>query len=117
MKRWTPIFAALAAFCAAGLAAGGCFRNVESTVELRVPEMRTETDARRVGRALRALDRSESSNVRAVEPDLAAGVVRVRYNNVELGLKNLQMAVVHAGYAVDELPADESARAGWAKGD
>ena len=110
--KWTVLV------LAAGMACGwGCFRNVETTVELRVPEMTSETAARRVEKALRDLDRGGGGNVREVRTDTAKGVVTVRYNNVELGLKNLQMAVMHAGYAVDELPADEAARARWAKGE
>ena len=112
MKKWM----AMAVLAVAGLGAG-CFRNVETTVELRVPEMTDRASALRVERALKGLDRNGSGNIREVVPDIGNGVVRVRYNNVELGLKNLQMAVMHAGYAVDELPADEAARAKWSKGE
>lgn len=90
---------------------GGCFRPVVSDAELRVPDMRTATAARIVERSLTNLNAGRTPYVREVETDWTNGVVRVRYDNVGLGLRNLQVAIVHAGFAVDDLPADEAARA------
>jgi hypothetical protein len=98
------------------LAATGCFRNVVSEAELEVPQMRSEAAARVVEKALRGLDAPDASgkrqrNVREVETDWVNGRVRVKYNNVELGVCNLRAAVAHAGFSADEFPADEGARA------
>lgn len=102
---------------AAALAAAGCFRNVVSEVTLEVPQMKSEAAARVVERALKGLDGSgagpgkSGGNIREVRTDWENGRVTVRYNNVELGVCNLRAAVSHAGFAADEWPADEAARA------
>jgi len=97
--------------------ATGCFRNVVSEVTLDVPQMKSAEAAAIVERALRGLDGSGGApgktggNIRAVSTDWTAGKATVRYNNVELGVCNLRAAVAHAGFAADEFPADEAARA------
>ncbi len=35
----------------------------------------------------------------------------VKFDNVRLGRRNVEVAVRHAGFAVNDLPADEDARA------
>ena len=101
----------------AALAAAGCFRNVVSEVTLEVPEMRSTAAADIVEKALKGLDGSGGApgkaggNIREVRTDWENGKVTVRYNNVELGVCNLRAAVSHAGFAADEWPADETARA------
>ena len=93
------------------LGGAGCFRDMISEVELKVPEMENEAAATIVSNALLQVGKSVTGdNVLAVTPDVERRVVTVRYNNAELGLRNLQVAVRHAGFAVDDLPADEAAR-------
>ena len=43
--------------------------------------------------------------------DLEARKAWVTYDNVRLGRRNSEVAVRHAGFAVNDLPADEEARA------
>ena len=104
-NTWKILAAAALAAC------GGCFRPVLSDVELAVPDMKTEAAARVVEQSLSDLNAGRTKYIRQVEADWTNGVVRVRYDNVGLGLRNLQVAIVHAGFAVDDLPADEEARA------
>ena len=49
--------------------------------------------------------------VRDIRVDVAARKVWVDYDNVRLGRRNIEVAVRHAGFAVNDLPADEEARA------
>ena len=109
MKSWTVwvVGAVLA------LAVSGCFREMISEVELSVPEMGNPEAAKVVEDALAKVGHNSQgeNNVVEVRTDIERHVVVVRYNNAELGLRNLQVAIRHAGFAVDDLPADEVARA------
>lgn len=98
MKRVSRVLAALAV-----LAMGaGCFREVMSEVTLKVPEMKTEAQARAVEKALRDVGKSgQGQFVTEVAADVALGTVRVKYNNVELGLMNLKTALKHAGFEAE----------------
>ncbi len=109
MKTWTNWLAG----AMLALAMAGCFREMISEVELSVPAMKTPEAAKIVEKALRDVGRTMQGepNVVEVRTDVGRQVVVVRYNNAELGLRNLQVAVRHAGFAVDDLPADEAARA------
>jgi hypothetical protein len=88
-----------------------CFREMISEAELQVPAMNSPEAAKIVSDALWQIGRSVTGdNITAVEADWTNHVVRVRYNNAELKLRNLQVAVRHVGFAVDDLPADETVR-------
>jgi copper chaperone CopZ len=106
MKR----FLGLAALCAA-LAAAGCFRNTVSEMELSVPAMRSEACAKLVGDAVAKLGVGPFEPIREIQVDLAERKVRVKFDNVRLGRRNVEVAVRHAGFAVNDFPADEEARA------
>lgn len=109
MKSWT-IWVAGAMLA---LAMTGCFREMISEVELSVPAMNSPEAAKVVEKALQDVGHSvqAENNVVEIKADVERHVVVVRYNNAELGLRNLQVAIRHAGFAVDDLPADEAARA------
>lgn len=90
----------------------GCFREMISEAELQVPAMNSPEAAKIVESALWKIGKSVTGeNITSIEADYTNRVVRVRYNNAELKLRNLQVAVRHAGFAVDDLPADEAVRA------
>ncbi|MBP5786860.1 MAG: heavy-metal-associated domain-containing protein [Kiritimatiellae bacterium] len=98
--RWTRVLAA--GLAAAVLTGSGCFREVMSEVTLKVPEMKTEAQARAVEKALREVGKSgQGQYVTEVAADAAAGTVRVKYNNVELGLMNLKTALKHVGFEAE----------------
>lgn len=94
---------------AALLALGaGCFRNTVSTIELAVPAMRSEA----CGRAVQdAVARLGEGAIRDIRVDVAARKAWVEYDNVRLGRRNIEVAVRNAGFAVNDLPANEDARA------
>ena len=105
MKRKSAFGCGLAALLVLG---AGCFRNTVSTIELDVPAMRTAACRDAVSAAVSRLGEGAILDVRA---DVAMRKVWVDYDNVRLGRRNIEVAVRHAGFAVNDLPADEEARA------
>ena len=98
--------------CVALLAlATGCFRNTISEIELDIPAMRTQACAAAVEGALAKLGIGSNNVVRTVKLDVDARKGWVTYDNVRLGRRNIEVAARHAGFAVNDLPADEAARA------
>ena len=95
----------LAALLALG---AGCFRNTTSEIELSVPAMKTEGAAQRVRTAVGKLGEGAILDVRI---DVPARKAWVTYDNVRLGRRNIEVAVRNAGFAVNDLPANEEARA------
>ena len=95
----------LAALLALG---AGCFRNTTSVIELSVPAMKTEGAAQLVQAAVGRLGEGAILDIRI---DVAARKARVTYDNVRLGRRNIEVAVRNAGFAVNDLPANEEARA------
>jgi len=90
--------------------AAGCFRNTLSTIELDVPAMKSEACAQAVRDAVAKLGLGPDGAVRDVRADGAARKAWVTYDNVRLGRRNVEVAIRHAGFAVNDLPADEDAR-------
>ena len=95
----------LAALLAAG---SGCFRNTVSEIELKIPAMKTEACGRRVQEAVASLGEGA---IRDVRLNVGARTAWVTYDNVRLGRRNIEVAVRNAGFAVNDLPANEEARA------
>ncbi len=87
---------------------GGCFRNTISEIELTIPALQSESCVQAVKDAVGRLGDGAVLEVRA---DVPARTVWVKYDNVRLGRRNVEVAVRHAGFAVNDLPADEEARA------
>ncbi|HAL92238.1 MAG TPA: hypothetical protein DCM68_04350 [Verrucomicrobia bacterium] len=98
----------LAALVALG---AGCFRNTVSEIELEIPAMKTDACAQAVRGGLERLGISKEGAVFEVRFDVEAGKAWVTYDNVRLGRRNIEVAVRHAGFAVNDLPADEEVRA------
>ena len=98
-----------AGFLAALLAlGGGCFRNTVSEIELNIPALQGEACVQPIREALNRLGEGAVIDIRV---DVPARTLWVKYDNVRLGRRNVEVAVRHAGYAVNDLPADEDARA------
>ena len=86
----------------------GCFRNTASEMELKIPAMKTEACAQAVQGAIARLGDGAIRNIRL---DVAAQTVWVTYDNVRLGRRNIEVAVRNAGFTVNDLAANEEARA------
>ena len=91
--------------------AAGCFRNTVSEMELAIPAMRTEDCARRVREAVGTLGTGPEGAIQEIRVDVEQRKAWVKFDNVRLGRRNVEVAVRHAGFAVNDLPADEDARA------
>ncbi len=105
MNRTTAGWIGVVALLALG---AGCFRNTVSTIELDIPAMKTEACAETVRDAIARLGEGA---IRDIRIDLAARKAWVDYDNVRLGRRNIEVVVRHAGFAVNDLSADDAARA------
>ena len=90
------------------LAAVSCRRHDIRTVLIRVPQMKNEVCVEEVRRPLARVD-----GVRKAETafDLERRHVTVTYDSLKLSMKNIEFAVAEAGFAANEVPADDKARA------
>lgn len=98
MKRVVLVLAGVAV-----LAVAGCFRNERTELRLEIPAMQTEADAAKIKSALDGL----AGAVVVDQVDLEAHAMVVTYDNVRLGKRNVETAVSHAGFAVNDWPAAE----------
>jgi len=87
----------------------GCFRNPVSKIELKIPAMKTEACAQAVQIAIGQL--GGDGAIHEIVPDVAVQTVWVTYDNVRLGRRNIEVAVRNAGFTVNDLVANEEARA------
>ena len=109
MKRKSAFGCGLAALLVLG---AGCFRNTVSTIELDLPALGSDACAQAVRAGIEKLGiHPDDGAVYEVRFDLEARKAWVTYDNVRLGRRNIEVAVRHAGFAVNDLPADEEARA------
>lgn len=93
---------------AAGLALGsGCFRNTTSEIELDIPAMQSPGCAQLVQSAVGRLG---EGTIRDIRVDVEQQKAWVTYDNVRLGRRNIEVAIRNAGFAVNDLPANEEAR-------
>jgi len=86
----------------------GCFRNTHSQIDLDVPAMKAEACARQISGALQKLG---DQSIVSITTNLESRSLVVKFDNARLGRRNIEMAVRHAGFAVNDLPADEEVRA------
>lgn len=91
--------------------AAGCFRNTVSTIELKIPAMKSEGCAQAVEAAVARLGTGPEGAIHDIRVDPAARTAWVDYNNVRLGRRNIEVAIRNSGFAVNDLPANEEARA------
>jgi len=87
----------------------GCFRNPISKIELKIPAMKTEACAQAVQTAIGQL--GGEGAIREIAPDVETQTVWVTFDNVRLGRRNIEVAVRNAGFTVNDLVANEAARA------
>ena len=100
-------------FAAAALLAGGCRVRDVRTVKLRVPGVSDEAALAKARAALRTLPDSRLSNETGdadrcldVQADFASGTLKVRYDSMKVGTKNLVDALSKAGFEAEEIRGD-----------
>lgn len=76
--------------------------------ELRIPALRAPECATIISNSLA---RTPGIMAETMRVDYDAGTVLVRYDSMILALKNIEIVIADAGFAVNNVPADEQARA------
>lgn len=101
-------FSCCAAAAVLGLALSGCRLSDKREVTVHAPGVKNEVCVQRVVSALSALD---GVDIQALRFDLAAGTVRVKYESMKLGKKNIEHAFANAGFDANDIPAPAAAKA------
>jgi len=91
---------------AVGLAA--CRRQDERVIQIDVPGMHTEAQARIVISALGSVPGVRPDGVKV---DLVNRKVTVTYESIIASVKNLEHAIADAGFSANDIPADAEAAA------
>lgn len=96
----------LCAFLALGLA-GACRLSDVRTLTVRLPQVVNDACENRVRDALRPL---KGIDWKSLAFDRAAGTLTLRYESLVLAHKNIEHAIIAAGFDANELTATEEAR-------
>jgi copper chaperone CopZ len=75
---------------------------------VRAPAVKNEACAQRVTQALRALDGVDLSKLAFDGPTFT---IKVRYEAMKLGQKNIEHAIADAGFDANSIPASAAAKA------
>lgn len=78
----------------------GCFRNNIRTITFHVDPLNTEACAKLLSRSLKDLPGIEDRQI-----DLEAQTLTLTFNGLELYLKNVEFAIVQAGFDLPHWPA------------
>ena len=103
------IFRALALACAAVVlaAAPGCFRQVIQTVEVNIPQMKTDTGAGLVRQALGFFD---TNTVLKIDTDINKHKAWVTFDSTRAARRNVEKTIALAGFDANDIPADAATR-------
>lgn len=89
-----------------GFCLGGCRVSDIKTLEVNVPGMVTKADADKITEALGAIGVAADK----IEVNLPGHKVIVTYESLNLGHKNIEIAIVEAGYEANGIPALPAAK-------
>jgi len=84
----------------------GCFRNNIRTETFQVKQLRSQEAAQIIARALRPV-----SGVKEIRPDFQNHTLTVVFNGLEGYIKNIEYAIVKAGFDLPNWPADPADKA------
>ena len=84
----------------------GCFRNDIRTQTFHIDQLQTQESARLVANALRGL-----RGIQTVQPDLQDRTCTVVFDGRQLYLKNIEFAIVKAGFDLPHWPAKTADKA------
>lgn len=99
---------ALVSLVGVALVFAGCRLTDVRTVVIQTPGVRNEACAERVRQAFTAL---HMIDLNKVDFNFTTGTVTVRYDSMLLARKNIELAIVQAGFDANELPADPAVKA------
>ncbi len=98
LNKWIPITALLLL--------AGCFRNDIRTETFQIAQLRSEESAMMVAQALRQV-----TGIKEVRPDIQQHTLTVVFNGLEVYIKNIEYAIVKAGFDLPNCPADPADKA------
>jgi len=98
LKKW--ILLAVLFLCA------GCFRNDIRTKTFQIHQLRSENGAVLIAQALRPVP-----GIQELKPDLTNHTLTVVFNGLECYVKNIEYAIVKAGFDLPNWPADPADKA------
>jgi copper chaperone CopZ len=84
----------------------GCFRNDIRTETFQIEQLRSQDGIARIAQALKTV-----SGIMEIRPDLEARTLTVVWNGREAYLKNIEYAIVKAGFDLPNCPADPEDKA------
>jgi len=91
---------------AALLLLAGCLRNDIRTETFQIKQLRTPESAARISQALRPV-----AGVQDIRPNLEKHTLTVVFNGLECYIKNIEYAIVKAGFDLPNWPADPADKA------
>ena len=91
---------------AALLLPAGCFRNDIHTETFQINQLRTQA-----GAAIIAQSFQQVSGIQEMRPDFVKHTLTVVYNAKDTHLKNIEYAIVKAGFDLPHWPADPADKA------
>ncbi len=98
LKKWLPLTALLLL--------AGCLRNDIRTETFQIKQLRTPESAAHIAQALRQV-----AGIKDVRPDLEKHTLTVVFNGLECYIKNIEYAIVKAGFDLPNWPADPADKA------
>lgn len=84
----------------------GCFRNDIRTATFQIDQLRTPESAQLLAQSLRGL-----SGIKEFRPNLDKKNLTIIFNGREIYLKNIEYAIVDAGFSLPNWPATEASKA------
>ena len=84
----------------------GCFRNDTRTETFQIKQLRSQDAATRIALALRPI-----SGIQDIRPDIENRKLTVVFNGLEGYIKNIEYAIVKAGFDLPNWPADPADKA------
>ena len=98
LKTWIPLTALLLL--------AGCFRNDLRTETFKINQLRSQESVQLIVQALRPV-----SGIKEVRPDLEKHELTIIFNGLEGYIKNIEYAIVKAGFDLPNWPADPADKA------
>ncbi|MBN2301907.1 MAG: heavy-metal-associated domain-containing protein [Lentisphaerae bacterium] len=83
-----------------------CRQRDVRTVEIRVPAMINKACVEHVVKAVMAVPGVDKESI---EANLEKRTISVKYESLQLAIKNIEFAIAEAGFAANEVPAKEDA--------
>jgi copper chaperone CopZ len=84
----------------------GCFRNDIRTETFTIKQLRTQEGVQIIAKALQPV-----SGIKEIRPDLDKHELTVIFNGLEGYIKNIEYAIVKAGFDLPNWPADPADKA------